>query len=202
MILKEHIAIWENAISEDLCKRLIGEFEFWINNKNIHVYKGKDQFKKEGIQGRDDTQLYLERINPELYNELAAKIHEHFQEYFELYPSILTDGTILSNFYSKIQKTNPGGGYHIWHCENGHFYLSNRVCAWSLNLNTIPPENGGAIEFFHQKFSVQPKIGTLIIFPAGYTHTHRGGFLTGDKSKYIATGWLERQAPMNKAYED
>ena len=61
-----------------------------------------------------------------------------------------------------------------------------------LYLNDIPIENGGATEFIYQKLSIQPKKGTIVLWPATYTHTHRGGFLTGDIPKYIATGWYVR----------
>ena len=50
-------------------------------------------------------------------------------------------------------------------------------------LNDIPLGNGGATDFLSQKISIQPKKGTLLLWPAGYTHVHKGGFLTGDISK-------------------
>ena len=31
------------------------------------------------------------------------------------------------------------------------------------------------------------------MWPAAYTHVHRGAFLTGKDSKYIATGWFSRE---------
>ena len=62
-----------------------------------------------------------------------------------------------------------------------------------IYLNDIPPEHGGATDFYHQKISFQPKKGTVVLWPAAYTHMHRGAFLTGNKSKYIATGWFSRE---------
>jgi len=42
----------------------------------------------------------------------------------------------------------------------------------------------------YQKRRVKPEQGTICIFPAGFTHVHRGNPpLSGDK--YIATGWYE-----------
>jgi hypothetical protein len=36
---------------------------------------------------------------------------------------------------------------------------------------------------------MQPRKGTVIIAPAGFTHTHRGNIpLSGDK--YVTTSWL------------
>lgn len=201
MILKEHIGIWENVLDKEICEHTIKQFDYFTNETNLKEYSqftrnGETQFQNEGVQGRKDKQLFLERIDSNIHNEIQKKVSECFEEYIKSYPSLLSDGCILSNFYTKIQKTENGGGFHVWHCENGYFYFSNRVCAWSIYLNDIPAENGGATEFLHQKLSFQPKQGTVLIFPAGYTHTHRGGFLTGDIPKYIATGWFEKQAPM------
>tara|TARA_B100001113_G_C21050302_1_gene596448 strand:- start:967 stop:1209 length:243 start_codon:yes stop_codon:yes gene_type:complete len=62
-----------------------------------------------------------------------------------------------------------------------------------IYLNDIPLENGGATDFYHQEITFQPKKGTLVLWPAAYTHMHRGAFLTGELSKYIATGWFIRE---------
>ena len=63
-----------------------------------------------------------------------------------------------------------------------------RSGAYILYLNDVP--EGGETEFLYQRLRVSPKEGTLVIFPASYTHTHRGNPpLRG--SKYIMTGWIE-----------
>ena len=89
----------------------------------------------------------------------------------------------------KIQKTCPTQGYHVWHCE--HDALSDgrdRILAWTLYLNDV--EEGGETEFLYQSLRFKPKTGTFILFPAHFTHTHRGNPpLSG--VKYIATGWIE-----------
>ena len=99
----------------------------------------------------------------------------------------------MSSWTCKIQRTDPGGGYHVWHCENGNFLYRDRVVTWMIYLNDIPYESGGATDFYHQEQSFQPKKGTIVLWPAAYTHVHRGAFLTGKDSKYIATGWFSRE---------
>jgi len=57
-----------------------------------------------------------------------------------------------------------------------------------LYLNDVP-EGEGETEFLHQGIRCQPKRGSLVLFPAFFTHTHRGNpVFTTDK--YIATGWM------------
>ena len=42
----------------------------------------------------------------------------------------------------------------------------------------------------NQSLRIKPEQGTLVLWPAGYTHIHRGNPpLSGEK--YIMTGWLE-----------
>ena len=57
-----------------------------------------------------------------------------------------------------------------------------------MYLNDV--DDGGETEFLYQKKRIRPKQGRVLIFPAGFTHTHRGNPpLSGDK--YILTSWLE-----------
>jgi hypothetical protein len=63
----------------------------------------------------------------------------------------------------------------------------HRLVLWMYYLNDV--ESGGETDFFFQKRSIKPKKGTVVIAPAGFTHTHRGNVpLSGDK--YILTSWL------------
>ena len=60
--------------------------------------------------------------------------------------------------------------------------------AFILYLNDV--DEGGETEFLYQSRRVKAKAGTVVLWPAAYTHVHRGNPpLSG--SKYILTGWLE-----------
>ena len=48
---------------------------------------------------------------------------------------------------------------------------------------------GGETEFLYYKKRVEPEQGKLIIWPAGYTHAHRGGLVL-EGNKYVITGWF------------
>jgi hypothetical protein len=82
------------------------------------------------------------------------------------------------------------GGYPHWHSEiwpDESFEGLHRLVLWMYYLNDV--ESGGETEFYFQKKSIKPKKGTVVIAPAGFTHTHRGNApLSGDK--YILTSWL------------
>ena len=90
----------------------------------------------------------------------------------------------------KLQKTIPGGGFHGWHCENGYFtndLNKDRFLAWMVYLND--DYEGGETEFNYLSKRIKPKKGTLLMWPTGFTHTHRGGMVVSG-NKYILTGWI------------
>ena len=59
---------------------------------------------------------------------------------------------------------------------------------WTIYLNDI--DAAGETEFLYQKVRVEPKENSCSIFPAGFTHMHRGNVVHGEKTKYILTGWF------------
>jgi hypothetical protein len=121
-------------------------------------------------------------------------------QYIEaLLPMMYRYGTI------NVQKYPAGkGGYPHWHSEiypqDSACEPLHRVLLFMYYLNDVA--EGGETEFLHQKRSIRPEQGTLVIAPAGFTHTHRGNVpRSGDK--YIITSWVmfqraEKLFPQNR----
>ena len=112
------------------------------------------------------------------------KIYEQYGKKF----SILKDMARHEIIEIKIQKTMPGGGYHIWHPELQSINEKGRCLVFMLYLNDV--EEGGETEFLYQHKRIQPKRDRFVLWPAYFTHTHRGNPpLSGEK--LILTGWVE-----------
>jgi len=91
-----------------------------------------------------------------------------------------------------IQKYLKGsGGYPHWHSEiypkDANCEQLHRVLAFQFYLNDVP--EGGETEFHYQPRKVESKTGRMVIFPAGFTHTHRGN-VPRSNDKYIITSWV------------
>jgi hypothetical protein len=88
----------------------------------------------------------------------------------------------------KIQKYLPGDGYYSWHCErfNNLNPINNRHLVFLTYLNDVTDD--GETEFYYQKLKVRPQKGLTLIWPADWTHTHRG-VPSMTQMKYIITGW-------------
>ena len=107
----------------------------------------------------------------------------------------LLDGLVAKVFRPggiNLQKYVAGqGGYPYWHCEqypkrdNGE--ALHRAVLWTIYLNN--DFDAGETEFLYQQRKIRPRTGSLLIAPAGFTHTHRGNRPErGDK--VIATSWI------------
>jgi hypothetical protein len=101
-------------------------------------------------------------------------------------------GRVLRPGNVNLQKYLAGeGGYPHWHSEiypqDGRCEPLHRVLLWSVYLNDVP--QAGETEFLYQHRKIAPREGTLLIAPAGFTHTHRGNTPVGG-DKYIATSWV------------
>lgn len=83
------------------------------------------------------------------------------------------------------------GGYPHWHSElyprDSSCETLHRVLLFSFYLNDVPA--AGETEFYYQQRKISPEVGSLLIAPASFTHTHRGNRPQGG-DKYIATSWI------------
>jgi hypothetical protein len=59
--------------------------------------------------------------------------------------------------------------------------------AWMIYLNTITDEGGTYFSSYDK--TLEAKEGRLVIWPAFFTHTHKG-VVSKTQTKYIATGWF------------
>ena len=87
-----------------------------------------------------------------------------------------------------LQHYEPGDHYSIWHAEsNGPVHSKHlRALVFMTYLNDV--KEGGETEFMYYKLKVKPKRGLTLMWPAGFTHTHRG-CPAPHEEKMIVTGW-------------
>lgn len=165
----------------DICDELINYIE--TSNKSFQGQSstGVDKHIKDSIDCRLEDDYLL--------NRYMASLMRSAEEYAETFP--------YSNNYSpwgivepiNIQKYAPRGGYHQFHTERGGAdgIQSSRHLVFMTYLNNV--SDCGETEFFHQDMHIHPEKGKTIIWPADWTHTHRG-IPSLTETKYIVTGWF------------
>jgi hypothetical protein len=189
----DFIGLYENVYPDGFCNHMIEEFERLLSSgicgnrqdsENISKTRKQDEFFSLNFRNHIPSPFNGDCSMNIFWDGLQRCYDEYSSEY-----DILKDMPVHCTT-AKIQKTNPGGGYHVWHCEQNQGDMANRALTYILYLNTLDNDNAGETEFLYQKLRVPPKHNSLVIWPAAYTHTHRGNVVHGNKAKYIITGWF------------
>ena len=188
----DFIEIYDNSTSQDLCNELIKWFDFC--SENGFTYQNMPGDPKYPKTIKDDESIVYPKYLPvsqisigdevsDLFRGILIKCYTHYAEKYDL------QKLNLSCFTFKIHKVIEGQGYHVWHHETENIQFCRRVLAWMTYLKV--PEEGGETEFLNQSKRIKPVVGKTLIWPAYFTHLHRGNPpLKGEK--YYITGWFER----------
>lgn len=181
---KDFIGTYVNALSKEQCEFIIQDFERHVSNNPSFINNGEDQFNNQKM-GRLDFGIFAEKCMPDVCKIVNSALNVCIGFYTEEFFSLKQINARSENV--KIQRTPPRGGYHVWHCEAENRLSMDRVLTWMIYLNDIP-DGEGETEFLWQGIRVKPKAGTCVIWPAHFTHPHRGNPVYSC-DKYIATGW-------------
>ncbi len=174
-------------IDYSLCDEIIAYYE---KNKQKQVQGVTSEGINLANKDRRDITLKPQELNfPE--NEIY-KIY--FQSLFECYKDYNLQWPFLSRIVNhldigsfNIGKYEPGQHFQKTHCERSGLSSLHRLLAFMTYLNDV--EDGGSTYFNHYDLDIKPTKGLTLIWPAEWTHSHKGNVLkTG--VKYIITGWL------------
>lgn len=190
---KNFIGIYNDVYPEGYCQHLISEFDR-LELSGASIDRIESERAKRHV--KDDHQLNISVKGQELvrFDDKCSidmffdGLQKCFEHYVSVYSTLQTQR--LRATVMKMQRTGPGGGYHVWHAEQGNDEHSARVLVYMLYLNTLNPSEAGETEFLYQKERYNPTENQMIIWPAAYTHTHRGNAVFGNRSKYVVTGWF------------
>ena len=171
--------IYKFKIDKDICNGLI---QYHKDNVEYKFTGSTANGVDKNIKDSTDVIFFNDSRN-ELIKKYFNCLSKGCREYLKKYS--LT-GSHKTNRYTLIQHYKPGEGFYNWHMENsGHDVVLHRHLVFMTYLNTL--DNAGT-EFFHQKTTTPCHKGLTVIWPAAWTHTHKG-VTNHDSDKYIITGW-------------
>jgi hypothetical protein len=191
----DFIGVWDSFVPAPFCETIIKYFEDVVNNRSSIIESEFSEYEDscitpgemhyDGAMNRKDLSISINYTNQKFayqVNQFLTSCAMHYVHEFDQLKRVRMFSSDI-----KMQKTSPGGGYHLWHYENAAASHAQRELTWVIYLNDVPMGEGET-EFLYQRKRYQPKTGTVVIFPAGMTHVHKGNtVLTTDK--YILTGW-------------
>ena len=182
---KDFILHRRNVVSKEDCNYLIDFFE---SHPEMH------KSGTVGSLGPDDKKKKDTEIVLSFHDDFVWIVSKYMSsctlEYKKEYPFLnqVAAWNIVPSY--KLQRYYPGEGYFVLHCENGGPHLDKaiekRLLAWMIYLNDVTDD--GYTEFPTQNKKFQPRRGDVLIWPAYFTHPHRG-ITSKTQTKYILTGW-------------
>ena len=180
------IGSW-NIEQFSICEDLISYFELNLN-------KQKKGITVNGINSniKDSIDIMIKPKDIILPGNEAFKAY--FEELFEFYKNYVEEWSFLKDIAQKLeigsfnlQRYKPAQHFKEIHTERSSIDNLHRIFAFMTYLNDV--EEGGSTYFSHYDLEIQPQKGLTLIWPAEWTHAHRGNILRKG-SKYIITGWI------------
>lgn len=180
----------------------IGVVDIDANLCNIIFQKliaSQDKLAKGGHIGKygsnfDQDENIKNSLEIELSNLVSSDIVEKYinelgfalEKYVSNYP--YTDDIKYYTDHINVQLYPPGGGFKVWHYERDPRTKKSkdRILTYMTYLNNV--DDQGETEFYFQNVKIKPTVGKTVIWPAEFTHLHRG--IPSNEIKAILTGWI------------
>ena len=172
-----------------ICDELITYFEANRNKQKKGVTLGGGNL---AIKNSTDISVSPKEIKlpgNEVFEKYLNELFSCYKDYVLQWPFLTTFAEDLQIGRFNLQRYQRGQHYQAIHTERSSLGTHHRVFAWMTYLNDVDINEGGSTFFSHYDLKIQPKKGLTLIWPAEWTHAHKGNLLHAD-SKYIITGWL------------
>ena len=183
MSKQDFIYCERGALPKETCNKIINFFENNMDMASAGRYTGNS------VGEIDNLEIPVDISNPDDNYGIGRYVQNGMFNYRKRYPLNNTHlGKWTISTSCQLMRYEPDKYYDKIHCENDcdNRPSVERVFGWMIYLNDI--RRGGGTEFIHQRFTAKPRAGDLYIWPAGWTHMHRG--VNAPKEvKYILTGW-------------
>lgn len=165
--MKNFIFVKDNVLNKNECELI------------INYFKNKTKLDKEN----SINYSYFEEEDYKKFIFLKERLIFLFNEYSKKYPQInyIKGKWSLNEFRFKHFK--PNNYFKEWHSEHSINSTTRILC-----LQFYLSEHNCGTEFY-DGYTVISKIGRAIIFPAYFTHTHRGQLCLEFKDRYILGGY-------------
>ena len=179
--ITDFIMAWkyDHKIIDDLVEYFLKNKHLWSDGK---VGSGLNKEVKESQDCTVDI-----RFDHPFYNYFKC-LQKSFEEYCSEYECGKFKDNIKLRERPNFQYYKPGAGFKKWHTERTIVNADQacRAFVFMTYLNDVPE---GGTDFFYQQLTIPAKKGLTIIWPAEWTHTHKGQ-ITKKHEKMIFTGWF------------
>ena len=173
----------QNNLTKEFCNHCIRKFEKDNNKLPGRSASGINIKVKDSIDLCLSSDTWVEEDNI-FYEALKDPLMDYLNNH--VYPEKIKQTPITFDTGYQIQKTTPLQNGYTWHHDGCADNNAHRIVTYIWYLNAIDEE--GTTEFIDGT-DIKPEQGKLILFPAFWTHIHKGN-PPKKINKYICTGWV------------
>jgi len=179
--LNDFIHLYEESLESNICDFLVSLFDQVPDKHERHDNQGKPNFTQFNLTEHRELTPEVNQV----HSHIIKKVFEYRDVYYEFVDKrVFPDEHTLEQF--RIKKYNPDGEDRFdTHVDVTNYDSSRRFLSFMWYLNDV--ESGG--ETIFQDLSVQPKRGTLIMFPPLWMFPHKGNPPIS-ATKYILSTYL------------
>ena len=173
------IEIYDDALSVENCDKLIEYFNKSSQGEGMVANREVDPTQKKSTDLRNS----LFSLHTFAFQCIFPTLQEYTDKYVEKYiPLKHVKKWGVDDVFTLTKFEGEDEGFKAWHMEHSIHY-PKRILVWMFYLNDAQC----GTEFFYHP-DVESKKGRLVIWPAGWTHYHKG--VTPNKGiKYLMSGW-------------
>ena len=171
--MKDFIFIKKNFFSKEKCYSLIEELKNKVK-PGEHKTFGYDAFDLEET-------LIFKGIN----SNLIPVVNKYIKKFPEV--NLTWDKWAVATM--RFKKFKPGKAFNHWHSEHAYDF-----CTRILNFQLYLSSHNCGTKFYNGSV-IKSEIGKLVMFPAYFTHTHKGQKCPHNKTRYIITGYFNFLSP-------
>jgi prolyl 4-hydroxylase len=179
--LNDFIHIYENALESNICDLLISLFDQTSDKHERFDNEGKPNFTQFNLTENKEISSEVNQI----HNHVIKNVFTYRDRYYEFVDTrVFPKDHAFEQF--RIKKYNPGGEDRFdTHVDVLDYSSARRFLSFMWYLNDV--ETGGETVF--KDMIIQPKKGTLLVFPPLWLFPHKGNPSISD-SKYIMSTYL------------
>ena len=180
--------VWGDFIDHSVCDNLLS---FWHEQNFLQVSPGQSYFAGDiqvDKEVKDSMDMHIpHQVAVPHVQDYTNALQEVLNKYCETFPFCETSRFQIIEPLS-MQCYPKGGGFKIWHSERANALPGNahRHLVFMTYLNDVPD---GGTEWYHQDLYIPAQKGYTVIWPADWTHFHRGR-VSNTLEKQIITGWF------------
>ena len=173
------IEIYDEALPLDNCDKLI---EYFNNNPQAAGRVGNKRLDPDCKKSTElDQACFSFHSLP--FELISSTLREYTDKYVEKYTQLKRMNKWgIDDAFTLIKFEGEDEGYKFWHTEHCITY-PDRILVWMFYLNDAQ----SGTQFYNYP-NIESKKGRLVIWPAGWTHYHKG-VIPNKGIKYIMSGW-------------